>query len=373
MGDKKIHQITDGASDTGAPRFDRSGKYLWFLARTDVGLGANAGMTSMGRPTTSSVYAAVLQKDHASPVAPESDEEGEAGAAGVKDANKDKEKGKDKKGGDGDAKGKGGDKDDKGAQGPSGDKEKPAEPVDIDFDGIDQRIVALPIDRANYIDLEAGADGILFLLRFPTAFADEDYVEFDGEDQPPLDVLRFDLKKRKTEPFVDHIDAASWGTFIVSHDRKKVLFAKDKKWFLVGADEPPKDGDGVMKGAFDMEVWVDPRAEWRQIFHEVWRIERDFLYDPHTPTGSTSPPPRSCTRRGSKASQGVTICAPLLEDALSNLVLGHVWSFGGDYPKQDHVNVGLLGADYTVDQGRYRFERILAGENWNPKLRASNT
>ncbi len=369
VADKKIRQITDGASDTGAPRFDRSGKYLWFLARTDVGLGANAGMTSMGRPTTSSVYAAVLQKDHASPVAPESDEEGEAGAAGIKDASKDKGKDKAKKGGD-DAKGKGGDKDDKGAKG--GDADKPAEPVEIDFDGIDQRIVALPIDRANYIDLEAGADGVLFLLRLPTALADEDYVDFDGDDRPPLDVMRFDLKKRKTEPFVDHIDAASWGTFIVSHDGKKVLYAKDKKWFLVGTDDPPKDGDGVMKGAFDMEVWVDPRAEWRQIFHEVWRIERDFLYDPHA-HGLDLAATEKLYAPWLEGIAGRDDLRALLEDALSNLVLGHVWSFGGDYPKQDHVNVGLLGADYTIDQSRYRFARILAGENWNPQLRAPLT
>jgi tricorn protease len=364
VADKTVHQITDGASHTGSARFDRSGKYLWFLARTDVGLAANNGMTSFGRASTSSVYAAVLQKDHASPVAPESDEEDEAGPAGIKDTSKDKDKGK--KGGDDD---KGKDKDDKGGK---DEKDKPVKPVAIDFDGIDQRIVALPIDRANYIDLEAGADGVLFLLRFPAAFADEDYVDFDEDAQPPLDVLRFDLKKRKTEPFVSHIDAASWGTFIVSHDRKKVLFAKDKKWFLVDADESPKDGDGMMKGAGDMEVWVDPRAEWRQIFHEVWRIERDFLYDPHA-HGLDLAATEKLYAPWLDGIAGRDDLRALLEDALSNLVLGHVWSFGGDYPKQDHVGVGLLGADYTIDQGRYRFTRILAGENWNPGLRAPLT
>ena len=364
LPEKKTRQVTDGASDTSSPRFDKSGKYLWFLARTDVGLAQNDGMTSMGRPVTSSIYGAVLQKDKASPVAPESDEEGDAGAAGIKgakgtDAKGDKDKGKDDKTGKGDK-----DKDDKA--------DKPVPPIEIDFDGIDQRIVALPIDRANYVDIEAGAEGVLFLLRAQTALSDEDYVEFDEDEQPPLDVLRFDPKKRKTETFVDKIDSARWGTFIVSHDRKKVLYAKDKKWFLVGADEAPKDGDGMMKGAADMDVWVDPRAEWRQIYHEVWRIERDFLYDPHF-HGLDLAAAEKLYAPWLDGIAGRDDLNALLEEGLSNLVLGHVWSFGGDYPRQQHVNVGVLGADYRIEQGRYRFARILAGENWNPKLKAPLT
>jgi tricorn protease len=363
LADKQIHQVTNGASDTGSPRFDKSGKFLWFLARTDVGIGANAGMTAMEHPSTASVYAVVLKKDQASPVAPESDEEGEAGPGGIKDAKAKEKKDKDEK----DEKAKG--KDDKGG----GDKDKAAEPVEIDFDGIDQRIVALPIDRANYTDLEVGEAGALFLLRFPTAFSDEDYLDFEDDDaQPPLDVLRFDLKKRKTETFVERIDPQSWGTFIVSSDGKKVLYAKDKQWFLVGADGPPKDGDGAMKGAADMEVWVDPRAEWRQIYHEVWRIERDFLYDPHF-HGLDLAAAKKLYAPWLDGIAGRDDLNALLTEALSNLVLGHVWSQGGDYPRQPHVGVGLLGADYTVEEGRYRFARILAGENWNPKLRAPLT
>jgi tricorn protease len=361
--DKTIHQLTDGQSDTSASRFDKSGKYLWFLARTDVGVGANDGMTAMQRPSTSSVYAIVLQKDQASPVAPESDEEGEAGPGGIKDTKA--KAGKDKA----DRKDKDKAKEDKGDE----DKgEKHAEPVKIDFDGIDQRIVALPIDRANYVDLEAGDDGVLFLLRAPTALADEDYIEAEEDEPPPLDVVRFNLKKRKTEPFVDRIDSSDWGTFIVSSDRKKVLYAKDKKWFLVGADEPVKDGDGLMKGALDLQVWVDPRAEWRQMYHEVWRIERDFLYDPHF-HGLDLAATEKLYAPWLEGVAGRDDLNALLTEALSNLVLGHVWAGGGDYPKQDHVGVGLLGADYRVADGRYQFARILAGENWNPRLKAPLT
>ena len=356
LDEKKTHELTDGRSDASAPRFDRGGKYLWFLASTDVGLAqGGGGMTAMGRPVTSSVYGIVLQKDQPSPMAPESDEEGDAGAPEGAAAKSDK----------GD-KAKGGDKPDKGAKTPDA--------LKIDFDGLEQRIVPLPIDRANYQGLEAGEAGVFFLLQAPLAFSDEDYVEFDDDNPAPLDVLRFELKTRKAEPFVTKIDGRNESlaaTFLVTADGSKALYTQDKKWFLVSADKAPKDGDGKIKMG-SVQVWVDPRAEWKQIFHEVWRIERDFLYDPNA--------------HGLDLAAAEKVYAPfvdgiagredlnaLLEDALSNLVLGHVWARGGAGPTQSHVSVGLLGADYKVEEGRYRFAKILAGEGYNPGLRAPLT
>jgi tricorn protease len=351
LDDKSIHQITDGRSFSFSPRFDRSGKYLTFISSTDVGLGANGGgMTSMGQRMTSSIYSAVLSKTLPSPTAPESDEEAADGGASDGD-----------KGG-----GKGGDKDEHDAK-------KPANAVKIDFDGIDQRIVALPIDRANYVDIEAGSEGTLFLLSQQLVFADEDYLEYDGDKSPPLQLSRFDLKKRKVEKVQDRIDQepSSLATFAVTADGSKILYEKDKKWFIVPANEPVKpDAEPLKLDSF--EVWVDPRAEWKQIFHEVWRIERDFLYDPNA--------------HGLDLAAAEKLYAPfvdgidgrddlnnLLEEGLGNLVLGHVWADGGSYPKQDHVSVGQLGADYRIEEGRYRFAKILRGENWNPQLRAPLT
>jgi tricorn protease len=348
LDDKTVHAITDGRSFSFAPRFDRGGKYLTFISSTDVGLGAGNGMTAMGQRMTSSIYAAVLNKTLPSPTAPESDEEAsDAGAPG--------------------------DKGDKGDKGGAKDGAKGASPVKIDFDGIDQRIVALPIDRANYVDLEVGSEGVLFLLSQPVAFADEDYIDFDDDKVPPLKLSRFDLKKRKTETLQEKIDQepSSLSTFVVSADGSKILYEKDKKWFLVPADEPIKpDAEPLKLDSF--EVWVDPRAEWRQMFHEVWRIERDFLYDPGA--------------HGLDLAAAEKLYAPfvdgldsrddlndLLEEGLGNLVLGHVWAFGGSLPHQDHVSVGLLGADYAIEEGRYRIVKILRGENWNPQLRAPLT
>ena len=359
VAEKKSRQVTDGRSDVTSPRFDRSGKYLYFLASTSAGLSQGwLDMTSMARSVTSSVWAAVLRKDLPSPVAPESDEEG----ADEKDAAKDK-KGDDKKG------------EDKKADDKKPEPKKPPEPVTIDFDGLDQRIVSLPIDRANYAALEPGADGILFLVANPTVLTDEDYSEL--EEAPSQTVSRFDLKKRKSEKLLEKIDGGggspAYGsppTFLLSGDGSKMLFSQGKKWFVVDSEKAPKEGDGALKTA--IEVYVDPRAEWRQMYHEVWRLERDFLYAPNF--------------HGLDLKEAERVYAPFVEaiagredlnqlfrEMTGHLVLGHTFIAGGANPKQESVSVGLLGADYRVTNGRYQLARILSGENWNPKLQAPLT
>ena len=337
LDEKKAHQITDARSDASSPRFDRDGKLLYFLASTDVGLGQNnSEMTSMARPVTSSVYAAVLQKDVPSPTAPESDEEGDGGAP----------------------------------EGGAKKKKGPAE-LRIDFDGIDQRIVAMPIDRANWQDLQVADSGAVFVSSGPMVMSDEDYQRSDDE-RPPLTVMRYDAKKRKAE-FFTKIDAPrdELVTFQVSADGKNVLFERGSNWFITGAEAAPKDDDGKLPMG-DVSVWIDPRAEWKQIYHEIWRIERDFLYDPHAHGLDLAAAEKTYAPFLDGISGRGDLNA-LFEEMLSNLVLGHVWAQGGDYPHQDHVNVGLLGADYKIENGRYRFARILRGENWNPGLRAPLT
>ncbi len=121
-----------------------------------------------------------------------------------------------------------------------------------------------------------------------------------------------------------------------------------------------------------MQVYVDPRAEWRQMFREVWRIERDFFYDANL---------HGVNRLASmKAYQpfvdGVMNRADLnyvFADMLGDITAQHVYVRGGERPEIQHVGGGLLGADYSVNNGRYRFARIYRGENWNPELRAPLT
>ena len=352
LEEKKSRQVTDGRSDAVSPRFDKGGKYLYFLASTDVGLAQGwLDMTSMGRPVTSSLYAAVLRKDLPSPVSPESDEEGAAEAMDGKDA-----------------------KDGKDAA--ARDSKKPPELVKIDFDGLDQRIVALGVPRANWVGLEAGTEGIAFLLQAPTALAAEDYLEYGDENPPPVDVHRFDLKARKAERFVERIDGGSgvYGgqpPFLVSFDGTKALYRQKGGWFLVSSEKAPKPGDGALK-VEGLEVWVDPRAEWRQMYRETWRLQRDFLYDPGA-HGLDLAAAEKLYEPFVDGIAGRDDLNRLFVEMLGHLVLGHVYVGGGAVPEQERVSVGLLGADYAVAEGRYRISRILAGENWNPKLKAPLT
>jgi len=259
LDDKKSTQITDGMSDALYPNFDKNGKYLYFTASTDLGLSIGwLDMTSDAHPVTRAVYVAVLRKDLPSPIAPESDDEKAAEKKDEKsdtsaDQNKDKSDDKSK------------DQDKNKDQDKS--KEKTEVKVTIDFDGISQRILALPIPPANYVSMAAGKEGVLYLL-------EDAPVDFSPAP-PQFSVQRFDLKTRKTEKIADGVRA-----FSLSFDGEKMLYQQATNWFITAADKPAKPGDGQLKMA-DMEVYVDPRAEWKQMFHEVWRIERDFFYDPH--------------------------------------------------------------------------------------------
>jgi tricorn protease len=332
-------QITDGLSDVGSARFDRGGNYIYFTASTSRGLGQGwLDLSAFGRATDGAVYAMVLSKDVTSPVAPESDEEA---------AQADKP---------------GAVPDSKAADKKTPDKAAPkAGVVTIDFDHLDQRIVALPIPRANFTGLEAGAEGVVYTRVSPPAQTDDDLLT--AESAPSETVSRFDLKSRKNAQFAGDVDA---GSFEVSADGSKVLFSQHGGWFLVAGDAPPKPGDGKVN-LDGVQVWVEPRAEWRQMYHEAWRIERDFLYDPKL--------------QGLDLAKAERVYAPfvdglggrqdlnaLFEEMTGHIGVGHTFIRGGELPDQTPVSVGLLGADYQLVDGRWRISHILRGENWNPKL-----
>jgi tricorn protease len=336
----KATQVTDGMSDALYPHFDKNGKYLYFTASTNLGLSTGwLDMTSAEHPVTRSVYVAVLKKDLPSPIAPESDEEKppeakKDEAASKPAADSDKEKAQE------------------------GEKKPEPVTVGIDFDGLGQRILAMPIPARNYLGLLAGKEGVLYLVEGPLV---------DIEPGPAhLTVERFDPKTRKTEKIVDNVQA-----FDLSANGEKMLYRQDEHWFINPAEKPPEAGKGMLKTE-TMEVFVVPRAEWKQMYHEVWRIERDFFYDPHF--------------HGLDIQKAEQVYAPYLEgissradlnylfgEMLANINVLHMYVAGGKHPDLPSVKVGLLGADYKIENGRYRFSRIFNGENWNPQLHAPLT
>jgi len=347
----KSYQLTDGLSDALYIAFDKDGKSLYFTASTDVAL--NTGwldMSSLLHPVTRSVYVMVLKKDGASPLAPESDEEKSKEAEKAdKDKKADPEKDKDKD--------KGKDKDAKEGKPPN---------VDIDLEDISQRILALPVAAKNYYGLFAGAAGVLFLEEGPAV----DPIDLE-DSGPPMKVHKFEFKTRKSEQILEDVTA-----FSLSFNGEKMLYAKQNQWTIGPAEKPPegppKPGQGGPLKLDTMEVYVNPRAEWKHMYHQVWRDERDFLYDPGL--------------HGLNLAAIVKTYEPFLDnlssrddlnylfnEMLGDITIGHMFVGGGSVPDPKRVKTGLLGADYSIENGRYRFTRIYNGENWNPKLNAPLT
>lgn len=339
----KTNQITDGMSDARYANFDRNGKHLYFTASTDAGPTTGwLDMSSYNHPITRSVYVVVLRKDLPSPIAPESDEEKVA-----------EEKKEEKKPDDAAVPAAA------AAAQPAPAAKKADVKVDIDFDDIGQRILTVPIPPRNYTAMVSGKTGILYLAETPPAAPGNAVI-----------LHKFELEKRKTDKVLEGVTA-----FALSANGEKMLFrlggGQTTNWFIVPTATPVKPGEGALK-VEDLEVYVDPKAEWKQMYAEAWRIQRDFIYDPNlhgldlkAAEAMYRPYLDSLGHRGD--------LNYLFTEMLGQTVLGHTFIGGGDLPEPPRTRGGLLGADYRVENGRYRFARIYNGENWNPQLRAPLT
>jgi tricorn protease len=358
----KTYQLTDGMSDAVHAAFDKEGKYLYFTASTNTALSTGwLDMTSLQHPVTRSVYVMVLKNDVASPLAPESDEEkAKEEAKSDKDKQTEAEK-QTTKAKDGDR-----DKNDEEKKDNAKTKEDKPVKVEIDLDNLGQRILAVPIPARNYVGLATGKPGVLYVLEGPPI----DPIDF--EDGPStMKVYKFDFKTRKTDQILEDVTS-----FDLSFSGEKMLYAKHDQWTIgpaeKPADGPPQPGKGGPLKLDQMEVYVDPRAEWKHMYYQVWRDERDFLYDPGLHGLNLAAIQKKyepyLTNMSSRDDLNY-----LFAEMLGEITIGHMFVGGGDIPKPKRVKTGLLGADYNVANGRYVFARIYNGENWNPKLRAPLT
>ncbi|MEK7407798.1 MAG: PDZ domain-containing protein [Acidobacteriota bacterium] len=333
---KQQIQVTDGMSDATLPVFDGDGKHLYFLASTDTGL--NVGWRDMSayfRPVTSSVYVAVLRKDLPSPLAPESDEEKAPEAAKPEKPAAEKEKEKEKA------------------------AEKAPPKVTIDAENLAQRILALPIPARTYTGLHAGKTGVLFLLETPFRV---------GQTEGPAGrtLYKFELKTRKTDRVLDGV-----GSFDLAANGEKMLYRQGERWAIASAAQAVKPGEGALK-LDGMEAQVDPRAEWRQMYREAWRIQRDHFYDPNLHGLDLA----AMMKRYEPFLDAVSSRSDLnylFAEMMGELTVSHLGVGGGSAPEVRRVRGGLLGADYRIENNRYRFAHVYNGENWNPDLRAPLT
>jgi len=326
LDEDKSHCITDGLSDVSSPVFDPSGKYLYFLASTDAGpVRQWFDMSKADMEMTSSIYLAVLRDDLPNPLFKESDEEG---------APEKKQ--------------------------PEQNKSEEPEPLIIDFEGLNERIVDIPLPARAYSNLQVGNTGQIYFLERQAGAGGG---RFGGASS---ELKRYDLSKRNAEDL-----ASGLSGYQLTVDKKKLFYYSRNAWGIAPAGQI-KPGQGKLN-TDALQVKIDPRQEWEQIFNEAWRINRDYFY-------ATNFHGADWEAMRTKYSQLLPHLATrsdlnrVIQWMCSELAVGHHRVSGGDRLEQpERVGGGLLGADYAVENGHYRFKTIYGGLNWNPQLRSPLT
>jgi len=327
----ETHRVTEGLAEIGSPVFSRDGKHLFFTGSTNFGpRTVFLDMSTQDRPLRRGIYALVLAADGETPLPPKTGDEPEkAETAGEKEP------------GEGEDDANGG---------------LPA--TRIDLDGLAGRMVALSVASADYAGLAVAKDGALFYLdRRQPGSVDEPPAE---SDPAAHSLIRFDFDKRAAATVLD----AQAAGFTISGDGSKLLVqGKRRQWQV--RDAAANGGEPKSLSLSGLRMRVDPRAEWRQIFRDVWRMEKEFFYaenmhglDWDAIRAQYEPLVEHVSTREELNT--------LLVEMIGELQVGHNRLFGGDSYSPERVQVGLLGADYSLENGRYRVATLYDGETWTP-------
>jgi tricorn protease len=358
----KRHQVTPGYFADLAPVFDPDGKYLFFLSNRAFEPVYGDFDNSWTYPNATRIVAMALRKDVVSPLAARNDVEGDDSADKDKEKDKEKEKDKDpekdedkdKAAEKGKSDGTTATKDDKKDADKKDDadaKKAKAKPVAIDLEGLDARVVPLPPKAGNYSSLAAVSGKVLY-RRIPRT----------GSGEEKAAIVFYDLEAREEKTVLDGVDA-----FMPTADGKKLFVLQDKKFGFIEVKAAQKI-DKTMRTS-ELETTVDPKAEWRQMFADAFRFQRDFFYDPGL-HGVDWPALR--TRYQALIDAAVTRWDVnfVLGDFMGELNASHTYRGGGDVEKAAERGVGVLGVDWALENGAYRIKHIAGGATWDADARS---
>jgi tricorn protease len=324
----KSYVLTDGLSNLSEPKFDPSGEYLYMLASTDAGPLVNwFDQSSIDMDSTHSIYLLTLQKDVVSPFKKENDRQEIIETKGDQSSNKKDSKKDDKKGAE-------------------------IKDLTVDWDGLNQRIVDVPLKPAAYRNLRVADSGVLYYIK-PNA---------QGEST----VHKYSLEGKEEEALL----AAD--SFELSADHKHLLYAKDGTWGTVDMEKDAKKGEALKVDA--VKVKIVPTEEWQNIFNEAWQVNRDYFYDPGM-HGADWPAMKAKYQPFLSDLTSKSDLYRVMQWMFSELAVGHhrFNSDGDSLHKKETIKGGLLGADYVVKNNRYQINKIYGGLNWNPGLRSPLT
>jgi len=344
----KLHQATSGYLNDTQPTFEPEGKYLIYASDREFDPVYGSFDNTWTYPNPTRLVAVPLRRDVKSPLAARNDDENSAlDTGGKKDEPKkpEEKKAEDTKGGE-----------QKPAEKPSDEKkadDKPVAPpiMEIDLDGFEARAVVLPPKAGNYADVQAIKGKLLYRRQPRTGSGDEKSA-----------LVYFDFAEREEKTVLDDADA-----FEATADGKKMLVISKKKYAILDIKAGQKFEKPMVTS--EMESPVDPRAEWRQIFRDVYRFERDFFYDPNMHGVNWE----AMGERYSKVLEGAVTRWDvdfLIGEFIGELNASHTYHGGGDMEQAPQRSVGLLGVDWELANGAYRVKRIIRGGAWDSGIRS---
>ncbi len=317
LEEKKVRCISEGLFNDFHPVFSRDGEHLFFISNRRFDPTYGDFEWEMVYKNMAGIYCYTLRKD-GPPLLPFKSDEQESSNGEKKEQNKETVQ------------------------------------VKIDFEGLTQRIEALPVKRGNYRFLAANENSLFYLNKDKG-----DFNRFEFRKPRTMDLYAFDFDQEKERLIIKDVSQ-----YALSADGKTIVFRKGKKVGLVKASA--KEASGDMLNLSDLKMWYVPLAEWQQIFREAWRMERDFYYEPGM-NGLDWP---AIYQKYEPMLQRA-ICRQdvrfVIGELIGELGTSHTYVFGGDIQrKAKHVSIGLLGADYEVDQKHnlYRFKKIYCVPDW---------
>lgn len=327
---KQTIEVTDSWYSSYSPCFSTDGKYLFFVSDRDFNPVYSRTEWNHAYLSMSRIYLVTLSKEVKSPFEPKSDEVKIAAAEPAKTEKS---------------------KEDKPAAQSRPSTEKVV--VKVDPAGLKDRIVALPIEVANYFALTSVGDKLYYLKRS----------YFDRQTS----LKYYDLTKREEK------DLGNISAYVISADQKKMLVAQGREYAIIDLPVAPVKIEEKLNLS-GMEMMLDRKAEWAQIFDECWRQMKDYFYAPNM-HGVDWEKVRAQYEPLAKAVNHRADLTYVIGEMIGELNCGHTYVGGGDLPQVKRVNVGRLGAKLERDKstGFYRIKKILEGQNWDRELRSPLT
>ena len=361
----ETHVITEPVFDDVDPSFDPEGKYLYFLGHRILNPVYDHLQFDLSFPRGVKPYAITLQRDLRSPFMPEpkapSEKEKENGKK-EKDKDKDQEEKPEENGSEN---GDEGEATDSAEKQEKADK-KPPETV-IDLDGITRRAVPFPVGEGLYYGV-CGIKGKALFLVYPIEGAIH---QPDDNHEPQGHIDSFDFEKQKYEVLINNVNG-----FDLSRDHKYLVYrSRYRLRVLKAGEKPPKtenERPNRESGWIDLnriKVSVQPAAEWKQMFAEAWRLQReefwtedmsgidwDAIYAQYAPL----------VERVTSRSE----LSDLLWEFQGELNTSHAYEMGGQYRSRPFYSQGFLGVDwhYDADNQRYRIAHIIVGDPSDSKI-----